>query len=65
MDEALSLCEIGKRGGAFMIGGTDYLCYIPLFVAFCDYTLIGEEMYAAGAITSGDSDIMSSIAADI
>jgi hypothetical protein len=47
--EALAFCEIGRRAGAFQIGGTDYRPYMPYFIATCDYALIGEEIFIASA----------------
>jgi hypothetical protein len=52
--EALLLAEAGAKVGAIQIGGTDNTKQLPFFVAVCDYTLIGEEMFAAGAYLSGD-----------
>jgi hypothetical protein len=37
------------------------MAQIPFFVAACDYTLIGEELYAAGAYLSQDKVKMGSI----
>jgi hypothetical protein len=50
--EALILVEGGNSIGAIQIGGTGNLPQVPFFVAACDYTLIGEEIYAAGAAAS-------------
>jgi len=36
---------------------------IPFFAALCDYVLIGEELFAAGAYVSGDPQQVGSIAA--
>jgi hypothetical protein len=52
--ETPAFCEIAKRAGAFMIGGTDYIENVPYLVAFCDYSLVFEEIYAAGAYISDD-----------
>ena len=35
----------------------------PFFIVSCDYTLIGEELYAASAYLSEDSSIISSLKA--
>ena len=35
--------------GAIQIGGTDEVSQLPFFVTACDYTLVGEELYAASA----------------
>ncbi len=52
--ESLMLAETGYEAGAIQIGGTDEAIQIPFFVAACDYTLIGEELYAASAYLSQD-----------
>jgi hypothetical protein len=50
--EALILAETGNIAGAIQIAGTDQTAQLPFFVAACDYTLIGEELYAASAYLS-------------
>lgn len=52
--EALMFSETGFRTGAFQIAGTAMVEQISFFVATCDYVLIGEELYAAGAYLSKD-----------
>ncbi len=52
--EALLLAETGTRLGAIQIAGTDAVTQIPFFITTCDYTLIGEELYAASAYLSKD-----------
>lgn len=47
--ESLMLAEVGNQIGAIQIGGTGRTIQIPFFVAACDYTLIGDELFAAGA----------------
>lgn len=47
--EALMLAETGATTEAIQIAGTDSVTQLPFFVASCDYTLIGEELYAASA----------------
>jgi hypothetical protein len=47
--EALFLAEAGNRSGAMQIAGTASTNQIPFFVAACDYTLIGQEIFAASA----------------
>ena len=39
---------------AIQIAGTDMVTQLPFFIVACDYTLIGEELYAAGAYMGGD-----------
>jgi hypothetical protein len=52
--ESLILAETGFQAGSIQIAGTDELTQIPFFVAACDYTLMGEELYAASAYLSND-----------
>ena len=47
--EALLMTETGAGTGAIQISGTDAVTQIPFFITTCDYTLIGEELYAASA----------------
>ncbi|MBX3332087.1 MAG: hypothetical protein KF722_16905 [Nitrospira sp.] len=50
--ESLLLTETGASTGAIQIAGTDADHQLPFFVTTCDYTLIGEELYAASAYLS-------------
>ncbi|MBI2921192.1 MAG: hypothetical protein HYY18_08930 [Planctomycetes bacterium] len=50
--ESLLLAETGATTGAIQIAGTDSVTQLPFFIATCDYTLIGEELYAASAYLS-------------
>ncbi len=52
--ESLILAETGNAIGAIQIAGTAQPAQLPFFVAACDYTLIGEEFFAASAILSKD-----------
>jgi uncharacterized protein DUF6754 len=47
--ESLLMTETGSSTGAIQISGTDAVTQIPFFITTCDYTLIGEELYAASA----------------
>ena len=47
--ESLILAETGAATGAIQIAGTDQPTQLPFFIVACDYTLIGEELYAASA----------------
>ncbi len=47
--ESLIMTETGNTTGAIQIAGTDAVTQIPFFITTCDYTLIGEELYAASA----------------
>ncbi|MGC9317010.1 MAG: DUF6754 domain-containing protein [Armatimonadota bacterium] len=50
--EALILAETGNQAGAIQIAGTDADTQLPFFITACDYTLMGEELYAASAYLS-------------
>ncbi len=50
--EALILAETGNEAGAIQIAGTDADTQLPFFITACDYTLMGEELYAASAYLS-------------
>ena len=40
--------------GAIQIAGTARPAQLPFFIAACDFTLIGEELFAASAYLSGE-----------
>ena len=46
--------ETGNHIGAIQVAGTAMPSQLPFFVASCDYTLIGEEFFAASAYLSND-----------
>lgn len=50
--ESLILAETGNIAGCVQIAGTDADTQLPFFITACDYTLMGEELYAAGAYLS-------------
>jgi hypothetical protein len=52
--ESLILAETGNHIGAIQVAGTAMPSQLPFFVASCDYTLIGEEFFAASAYLSDD-----------
>lgn len=52
--ESLILAEAGQQVGANQIAGSISPEQVPFFITSCDYTLIGEEIYAAGAYLSDD-----------
>ncbi len=52
--ESLILSEAGEQVGAIQVAATPSYEQIPFFITSCDYTLIGEELYAAGAYLSKD-----------
>ena len=61
--ESLILSETGNTTGAIQIAGTDAVTQLPFFITSCDYTIIGEELYAASAYLSGEPVLMGSIKA--
>ena len=61
MAESLLLAEVGSTTGAIQIAGTDIESQLPFFFMACDYTLIGEELYAASAYLSRDPMLVSSL----
>jgi hypothetical protein len=61
--ESLLLAETGHAVGAIQIAGTANVHQMPFFVVACDYTLIGEEYYAASALLSNDARLLGSLKA--
>jgi hypothetical protein len=59
--ESLILAETGNSVGAIQIAGTAEAAQLPFFVAACDYTLIGEELFAASAYLSGEPHQLGSL----
>lgn len=47
--ESLILAEAGQQVGAIQVAGTTSFHQIPFFITTCDYTIIGEELFAASA----------------
>lgn len=50
--ESLILAEAGQQVGAMQIAATVRPEQVAFFIAACDYTLIGEELFAASAYLS-------------
>ncbi|MBU1022781.1 hypothetical protein KKB99_00750, partial [bacterium] len=59
--ESLILAETGGSAGAIQIAGTDALAQLPFFITTCDYTLIGEELYAASAYLAREPLLLGSL----
>lgn len=59
--ESLILAETGQSTGAIQIAGQADPAQLPFFVATCDYTLIGEELYAAGAYLTREPVLLGSM----
>lgn len=56
--ESLLLAETGHSTGAIQVAATANVHQLPFFVVACDYTLIGEELFAASAYLSGDARLV-------
>jgi len=61
--ESLILAETGFVNKSIQIAGTAEATQLPFFVASCDYTLIGEELFAVSAYLSRDPRLVSSLKA--
>jgi len=61
--ESLIISEAGFRTGAAQVAGTTNSYQIPFFVTTCDYTLISEELFTAGAYISKEPIQIGTIAA--
>lgn len=59
--ESLILAENGQAVGAIQVAGTPDLLQIPFFVVSCDYTIIGDEYYAATAYLSREPTLLGSL----
>ncbi|MHC4414170.1 MAG: DUF6754 domain-containing protein [Planctomycetota bacterium] len=59
--ESLILAETGNSIGAIQVAGTAMPAQLPFFVAACDYTLIGEEFFAASAYLTGTPEELGSL----
>ncbi len=59
--ESLILVETGNEAGAIQIAGTNQPAQLPFFVAACDYTLIGEELFAASAYLEREPRLLGSL----
>jgi hypothetical protein len=61
--ESLIFAETGQATGAIQIAGTADVTQLPFFVTTCDYTLMGEELFAASAYLSREPVLLGSIKA--
>jgi len=59
--ESLIFAEGGFVAGSIQVAGTANTHQLPFFLAACDYCLIGEELFAAGAYLSQDPMQVASI----
>jgi len=61
--ESLLLAETGFMTRSIQVAGTANVHQLPFFVVACDYTLIGEEFYAATAYLSRQPNLLGTIKA--
>lgn len=61
--ESLLLAETGQSTKAIQIAGTANPDQLPFFIAACDYTIMGEELYAASAYLSKEPVTLGSLKA--
>ena len=59
--ESLLFAETGNGIGAIQIAGTASQAQIPFFVTACDYTLMGEEYFAASAYLSRKPELIGGV----
>jgi len=59
--ESLLLAEEGQASGAIQIAGTANPEQLPFFIAACDYTLMGEELFAASSYLSKEPLMLGSL----
>ncbi|MBA7690842.1 hypothetical protein ES703_99374 [subsurface metagenome] len=58
---ALPMVSVSSQCGHFQVGGTGAISQIAWFAAVCDFAIIGEDLFAAGAYLSGDPVLISNI----
>jgi len=61
--EALLMTETGYSQGTIQIAGSDATTQIPFFITTCDYTLIGEEFFAASAYLNREPMLLGTLKA--
>jgi hypothetical protein len=59
--ESLLIAEMGNSVGAIQIAGTSEPEQLPFFIAACDYTIMGEEFYAATAYLSNEPRMLGAL----
>jgi len=62
--ECIMFIEMGGVLGSVQIGANANIPEIPFFMAGCDYTLIGEEMYAASAYIGKEPVLTGTVVAE-
>jgi hypothetical protein len=59
--EAMFIAEAGQQAGAIQVACTPSFYQVPFFVVSCDYTVFGEEFFAAGAYFGKDPVLTGSL----
>jgi hypothetical protein len=59
--ESLVMAETGFSTGAIQVAGTANIHQLPFFVVACDYTVIGEELFATSAYLSKEPKLLGSL----
>jgi len=59
--EALEIAESGRTEAIAQFGGTSNVDQLPFFMATCEQTLIGEELYTALGYLSTDPEAISTV----
>jgi hypothetical protein len=59
--ESLMLAETGFLTGAIQVAGTANIHQLPFFIVACDYTIIGEELFATSAYLSREPKLLGSL----
>jgi hypothetical protein len=57
--ESLEIAEAGRTDAIAQFGGTSNVDQLPFFMATCDQTLVGEELYTAQGYLSDDPQAIS------
>lgn len=57
--EALEIAEAGRADAIAQFGGTSNVDQLPFFMATCDQTLVGEELYTAQGYLTDDAQAIS------
>ena len=59
--ESLLLAEAGQESGAIQVAGTPATTQVPFFIVSCDYTIIGDEYFAASAYLTQEPTLLGSL----
>lgn len=58
---ALPMVSVSAQYGHLQVAGTGAIAQLPWFAAVCDFAIIGEDLFAAGAYLSEDPVLISNI----